>query len=339
MDRVAARQARSLERQLFATYSAASRTAIANERRALERLARNFATADEAGQRYLMWNAERHGGVVNNIAAEIANVNETARRMISGEALNIFAGGYRETRLSINRQLRDLDITANMQLINRSSLNAVFNGEHTPLGAIEGFQGSFQQVGFREVFEPAGWEQVQIARRGDGALLWRDRLRGRFYYDTAIGRLGDSATIVNRLRDQLGQALILGESIPQITRRVQDIANMTARQARTIARTETIRAYNQGKVLGAYQAQGMGIPLKKRWMATLDERVRDTHEHMNMELAELDEPFSNGLMYPLDPNGEANEVINCRCTFVTVVSVSRESQAYRDLVARLGGAA
>jgi len=27
----------------------------------------------------------------------------------------------------------------------------------------------------------------------------------------------------------------------------------------------------------------------------------------------IDQPFTNGLMYPLDPSGSAAEVINCRC--------------------------
>jgi hypothetical protein len=27
----------------------------------------------------------------------------------------------------------------------------------------------------------------------------------------------------------------------------------------------------------------------------------------------INEPFTNGLMYPLDPTGAADEVINCRC--------------------------
>jgi len=34
---------------------------------------------------------------------------------------------------------------------------------------------------------------------------------------------------------------------------------------------------------------------------------------MDGETRPFNEPYSNGLMYPGDPGGSAEEVINCRC--------------------------
>ena len=54
----------------------------------------------------------------------------------------------------------------------------------------------------------------------------------------------------------------------------------------------------------------------KQWDATLDKRTRDSHAQVDGEIRELDEKFSNGLMYPGDPNGRPEEVINCRCALL-----------------------
>ena len=240
MDRVANNRLRALDQQLSRTYNSASRQAAQRHRAALERLTREAATATPERLTYLHWSAERAGGLVDNIAREITQVSDTANRMINNESLSLFSSAYRDTVAGINSQIQDAGISGNMQMLDRNALNAIFNGENTVLGQQPGFQGTFEQVGFRQVFEPGSWEQLQ-ALRGQ-SYIWQDRLRGRFYYERAIGRLGDNRVIVQRLREQLAQALILGESIPQITNRIQAVANMTLNQARRIARTETIRA-------------------------------------------------------------------------------------------------
>lgn len=63
-----------------------------------------------------------------------------------------------------------------------------------------------------------------------------------------------------------------------------------------------------------FSGQAKGADVLKQWDATLDGRTRDSHRHVDGEIRELDEKFSNGLMFPGDPNGSAAEVVNCRCT-------------------------
>jgi SPP1 gp7 family putative phage head morphogenesis protein len=50
---------------------------------------------------------------------------------------------------------------------------------------------------------------------------------------------------------------------------------------------------------------------KKEWLATMDSRVREAHAAMNGEVVGIDEAFSNGSMYPDEPN--------CRCTILPVL--------------------
>ncbi len=54
----------------------------------------------------------------------------------------------------------------------------------------------------------------------------------------------------------------------------------------------------------------------KQWDATLDGKTRDSHRMVDGEIRELNEKFSNGLMYPGDPSGGAAEVVNCRCALL-----------------------
>ena len=57
----------------------------------------------------------------------------------------------------------------------------------------------------------------------------------------------------------------------------------------------------------------------KSWIATGDNRTRESHQNVNGELVPLDKPFSHGLMYPGDPMGSANEIVNCRCAMTTEI--------------------
>ena len=61
---------------------------------------------------------------------------------------------------------------------------------------------------------------------------------------------------------------------------------------------------------------GAGADVVKQWDATLDGLTRESHVAVDGEIRELDEPFSNGLMFPGDPSGGAAEVINCRCAYL-----------------------
>lgn len=84
-------------------------------------------------------------------------------------------------------------------------------------------------------------------------------------------------------------------------------------RARVIARTEVATASNVGQQVGA---EAVGQPMERVWLSTADSRTRDAHANVDGQRVRLDEPFSvNGelLMTPCDPNGSAENVINCRC--------------------------
>lgn len=102
-----------------------------------------------------------------------------------------------------------------------------------------------------------------------------------------------------------------GWSIFTTARQIEkDLKISNLYRAERIARTEVLSASNEGSLVGA---QSLEIPFKKVWIATPDSRIRDSHLSLNGQSVGQYESFSNGLEYPGDTNGQAEEVINCRC--------------------------
>lgn len=83
--------------------------------------------------------------------------------------------------------------------------------------------------------------------------------------------------------------------------------------ATRIARTEGHRIQCQAGMDACYKAKEKGADVVKQWDATLDGKTRTSHINVDGQIRELDEKFSNGLMFPGDPSGGAAEVCNCRC--------------------------
>ena len=88
-----------------------------------------------------------------------------------------------------------------------------------------------------------------------------------------------------------------------------------------IARTETGIATMTGKeAAGRDMNQVLGDDFKvtKTWIAILDGRERTSHGRrgVHLETVDRDKRFSNGMRYPLDPSGPAEERINCRCDMI-----------------------
>ena|GEM_PF-995809 len=96
-----------------------------------------------------------------------------------------------------------------------------------------------------------------------------------------------------------------------------DLPGTIESRAYRIARTELGMAMNTGHDIGARQAaEEFELVLEKGWASARDDRVRASHALLHGEFVPIDEAFSNGLMYPGDPDGPAEEVVNCRCVLV-----------------------
>lgn len=135
-----------------------------------------------------------------------------------------------------------------------------------------------------------------------------------------INTAKDAAWNQRRLRSAITQGILKGESIDKIAKRIEGVAGANSKAAIRNARTAVNAAENAGKQAAYEMAEAAGITMTKVWLATIDDRTRDSHVEMDGEEVGIDEEFSNGLMYPCDPAGDDSEVYNCRCRMVTRVN-------------------
>lgn len=130
-------------------------------------------------------------------------------------------------------------------------------------------------------------------------------------------RLGeDVALLKKKITAQVSRGIATGMSYQQVARGLANYTNIGYNNAIRIARTEGHRVQVQGTMDACYKAKEKGADVVKQWDSTLDGRTRESHSQVDGEIRELDKRFSNGLMFPGDPSGRAEEVINCRCALL-----------------------
>ena len=136
-----------------------------------------------------------------------------------------------------------------------------------------------------------------------------------------------------KVENSITQGIIQGESVDQIAERLaKDLKTNNMNKMRMFARTAMTGAQNAGRLKQMEDASERGIDIRKQWIATLDDRTRDTHQHLDGDIVDVDATFANGLRYPGDPYGAPKEVYNCRCTMKSVfkgINGTGQRRAYR----------
>ena len=180
-----------------------------------------------------------------------------------------------------------------------------------------------------------------------GLTEWQNRTVANYRRELETGsvralrrKLRDARHDPTVLRNVNGERPLPQEKVDQITERYRQ--RWILHRARTIARTEALRAVNGGQD-GMWRSlvdEGKVQPgaVKRFWVVTRDGRQRDSHDRMP-ELNELGraigEPFESGhgnyLMHPGDPSAPPEETVNCRC----VLTYSQDSPSRLDISGKL----
>jgi len=212
----------------------------------------------------------------------------------------------------IGKQWKDkVDSVATTLLTANQQANSMVEGEKR---AVFGENATFQayklehDAGVDLSFSVYDSATVTRLLRDDPELLPRKRVNGR----------KDKAWNRRKISDAVAQGIIQGESVDEIAKRIAKQTSNTNKEAmKRYARTAMTAAQNAGRLEVMEEAKDAGIKVKKRWIATLDRRTREAHQHLDGQVQETDKPFWSMLgyiMYPGDPDAKSANTWMCRCT-------------------------
>jgi len=126
--------------------------------------------------------------------------------------------------------------------------------------------------------------------------------------------------ILWRIRQEVTQGLIKGESYFDTAERLKEALEGNYAKAQRIVWTESHRCKEEAQLEAMQKMQEKGVEAKRMWVATLDDRTRDTHRELDGQMEDKDGYFHIRGLKAQAPGmfGVASEDINCRCTTIFV---------------------
>lgn len=123
-----------------------------------------------------------------------------------------------------------------------------------------------------------------------------------------------SKTTLKKISEHVAYGIEHGDTIVDTASAIRDLfEQMSVSRSELIAQVETGIATNSGDYLNAQMTE---LDLLKVWSNSQDEKVRESHQIR--EAVEMDEEFSNGMLFPLWEGGPIEEIANCRCVVLYV---------------------
>lgn len=130
---------------------------------------------------------------------------------------------------------------------------------------------------------------------------------------TARKVVGITDTTREALTGIVREAVEQGNDLRQAREAIRSAAAVSTPRADVIARTEVLSASSFGRQAGA---RALGMPLRKTWIASLDNRTRPDHREAGGQTVPMDEPYTVGGhhgLFPGDPAFPPDQTIQCRC--------------------------
>lgn len=142
----------------------------------------------------------------------------------------------------------------------------------------------------------------------------------------ALHDIANPASVRQQLEREFRQSLVNHEGTKGLVRRLQNVCEMSASRARTIAQTESTRASNGQRYAEAIDEYLTAFDKAVRnhrkrppkpvfqWVDPKVAKVpRSHHVAISGSKKAIGEEFLPSLHYPGDPQAPASEVINCHC--------------------------
>ena len=185
----------------------------------------------------------------------------------------------------------------------------------------EPIQEAFEKVYGRvmKVFGQETYAQFQETLKKEISVDWDVIISGWLVDNTTDKIVSVTNTTKAEILNKVSIALKEGTPIPIFAKDLTKAYGFSTRRGMLIGRTEIVSASNAGSLLGA---KASGVPSKKIWLATQDNRTRDLHLEVDGQVVNtLDGNFQVGgeeMKYPADSSlgASPSNTINCRCTII-----------------------
>ena len=128
---------------------------------------------------------------------------------------------------------------------------------------------------------------------------------------------GMTEEIANDLKAELSRGIINGEGITKLKERVEKVFNVGKNRADMIARTETNRAENNGKLLAM---KASGLEYDKKWSSVADDRTSDICKRLDGQVVAIDEDFKDSKFEGQSPPAH----VDCRSTIIFIEKEKKE---------------
>lgn len=148
--------------------------------------------------------------------------------------------------------------------------------------------------------------------------------------------VGFNKTQTTRIVELIAKNAEDGKSNDQIAAKIRvQYSEKYKGQSNTIARTELLTAVSQGMKWNHEVLKEVFTDIKKQWYHVGDigsnPNARDEHVgYESLGVVDSDYKYGGQLEYPRDPNGGAEQTINCRCSIVSVIP--KESNSNADVI-------
>lgn len=234
-------------------------------------------------------------GKINVLLKDFDKLDETERSILQSQVYQ------RNFQQSLKKQIDAF--TKELESKQFESVNAYLKNCYTT-----GFTGTLYDLAGQGVPFVFPIDQKKVTK----AMVHDTKLSKPLY-----NRLGEDVNLLKkRVADNISRGIATADSYVNIARNIANGTKVSINNTMRIARTEGHRIQCAAAYDVQHEAQDAGADIVKQWDATLDGHTRETHAMCDGEIVELDETFSNGLEYPGDPAGDAEEVINCRCALL-----------------------
>lgn len=266
---------------------------------------------------------------MNQYQKEMQHLLQLQDQRVNRQLYNLYVDIVKELKKSLLAEYQsyeNLSRSKKMELKRMSAMLEAIDSQSQKLktglnGTIPDHLEKVGKMAYNELF----YEYEQTRSAIQFALLPEEELKTIIETPVAGLRLsqrindGVVSDLRKNIKSELTRSFVHGLSYQRTAKRLSELGSSSYRRALNITRTEAGRVSAIARQRSQKEAVDLGIEFKKMWVATLDKRTRNTHQHLDGQQVGPEEYFEHNGLRTLQPHmfGIASEDCNCRCRTIS----------------------